>query len=255
MAFELTKVDDHRLKLSGGSITLAPGWQYKSMLLLEGNHLAVLGADGIAISKIHELPTAYKRIAERANYYVALVEQPPAIDLLDKKTFATIRHITFKGSKADDMTIHPTKPITYATSIKATMQANGSFVIVDETSGDVREAPEYLGQWLEVDAAGQRLVAAGMFSRIIGQDLVPMPGGPRPNPVPVPRPGGRPGTMPRTNPGGPMRVVTRRESIEGLLVYDLHDDGSAHPADLAVRRAGRSRGLRMSPDGMRELFS
>ena len=61
------------------------------------------------------------------------------------------------------------------TSIAATLQANGSFVIVDEKSGALRESPNYLGQWIEVDAAGQRLVAAGMFSRVVGQDLVPLP--------------------------------------------------------------------------------
>ncbi len=168
-------MDDHRLRMSAGDAVLTPGLKYQSMLFLQGNHLAVLGADGITISKTHELATTYKRIAERADYYVAPVEKPPAIDLLDKKTLATIRHIACKGGKADDLALHPTQPIRYVTLIAATLQANGSFVIVYEKSGALRESPNYLGQRIEVDAAGQRLVAAGMFSRVVGQDLVPLP--------------------------------------------------------------------------------
>ena len=93
LEWQLTKVDDHRLKMSDGDAVLVPGLQYRSMLLLQGDHLAVLAADGITILRIHKLGTAYKRIAERAEYYVAIAEDPPAIDLLDKKTLATIRRI------------------------------------------------------------------------------------------------------------------------------------------------------------------
>ena len=49
-------------------------------------------------------------------------------------------------------------------------------------------------------------------------------------------------------------MVTRRESIDALLVYELQDDGSPHPADLAVRATGRNTGLRMAPDGVRTTF-
>ena len=53
----------------------------------------MLGADGITIVNVHTLGNAYSRIAERADYYVALLANPPGIDLLDKKTLTTIRHI------------------------------------------------------------------------------------------------------------------------------------------------------------------
>ena len=60
-SWELAKVDDHRLRMSAGDAVLTPGLKYQSMLFLQGNHLAVLGADGITISKTHELATTYKR--------------------------------------------------------------------------------------------------------------------------------------------------------------------------------------------------
>ena len=155
MDWQLTKVDDHRLKMSAGDAVVTPGLNYGSMLLLDGNHLAVLGADGITISKIHELPATYKRIAERADYYVAVVENPPAVDLLDKKTLATIRRIDLKQGRPIDLAIHPTLAISYVTFIAANLQANGRFVIVDEKTGKIRDAENYLGQWIEVDAAGR----------------------------------------------------------------------------------------------------
>ena len=190
--WQLTKVDDHRLKISEGEAVLTPGWRYQSMLFLQGNHLAVLGADGITISKIRELATTYKRIAERADYYVAIVENPPAIDLLNKNTLATIRRINCTRGRPFDLAIHPTQPISYVSVVPAGLQANGAFVIVDEKSGEIRDSQNYLGQWLAVDAAGQRLLAAGTFSRIVGQELLVVPrGGPAtpPRPQPAPRPG------------------------------------------------------------------
>ena len=48
-------------------------------------------------------------------------------------------------------------------------------MIVDEKSGQVRDSQNYLGQWMEIDASGRRLVTAGTFSRIVGQELLTVP--------------------------------------------------------------------------------
>ena len=49
-------------------------------------------------------------------------------------------------------------------------------------------------------------------------------------------------------------MVTVRESVDALLVYDLKDDGTPRPSDLALRASGRNLGLRMAPDGIRATF-
>ncbi len=256
--WQLTKVDDHRLKMSEGEAVLTPGLRYQSMLFLQRNHLAVLAPDGITISKIHELGTVYKRIAERADYYVAIAENPPAIDLLNKKTLATIRRIACDRGRPFDLAIYPTQAISYVSVIAAGQQDRPSFVIVDEKSGTIRDSKNYLGQWLVVDAAGQRLLAAGTFSRVVGSELIVVPRNTPGNPA-VPQPGPRTGIRP--NPAQPprrgssassdVRVVTRRESIDALFVYDLQDDGTPRPEDFAVRSSSPDSGLRMAPDGMR----
>ena len=263
--WQLTEVDDHRLKMPAGDAVLSPGLGYQSMLLLQGDHLAVLGADGMTIRKIHKLGATYKRIAERAEYFVAITGNPPAIDLLDKKTLDKIRRIDCTLGNPVDLAIHPTKPTSYVTLLKMGQQTNGSFVMVDEAGGKLRESKDYLGQWIAVDAAGQRLVTAGCFSRLAGSELLIVPhrgpGRPAPSPpVPaVPRlrpgmpPGQRPGPYqpPRSGSAVDVRVLPRYQAIDAILVYELRDDGVPRPWDFAVSSPAGLCGLRLAPDGMR----
>ena len=126
--------------------------------------MAVLSADGMRIVKTQELNEQYCRIAERNDYYVAITRRPFMVDLLDKKSLATIRRIR-GGKVAADLAIHPTRPVSYVTVLLDSDSHNGAFVVVDETTGEVHASrgQTYLGRWVEVDAAGHRLVAAGQY--------------------------------------------------------------------------------------------
>jgi hypothetical protein len=81
------KPESHPLELPSGEYSLVPGLKCQSMLLLQGDQLTELGPDGITPQNTIALPKRYVRIAERADYWVAVSEKPFTVDLLQKETF------------------------------------------------------------------------------------------------------------------------------------------------------------------------
>ena len=76
---------------------------------------------------------------------MAISPSSAAIDLLDKKTLATIRRIRCGQAVPIDLAIHPTQPISYVAVRTGRAGANPSFLIVDEKNGSVRGSREYFG--------------------------------------------------------------------------------------------------------------
>ena len=171
---------------------------------------------------------------------------------LDKKTLATIRRINCTRGKPVDLAIHPARPLSYVTIVQEGQQGNGSFVVVDEQSGEFRDAKEYLGQSIEIDAAGQRLVTAGTFNHLAGSELLIVPrrgpGLPPPSPaVPHPGPGGPPlpysTPSPHRSPHGGQTVDVRVARATGRSTpywsTAWRTTGHLQRWDLAVRAGGR----------------
>jgi S1-C subfamily serine protease len=271
--WELTKVDEHRLGISDGDTLITPGLRHNSMLLLQGNHLAVLAADGVTIVGMHKLETRYLCISEREEYYVALSQQPPAIDLLNKNKLEIIRRIPLERGEPLGLVLHPTRPISYVVINRPHEDIRGVFWVVDEESDDIHLSKKYLGSWLAVDVAGQRLVAMASLSQVVGASLMlmprpgamgppvvpqPMPGNPYPrNPMPrQPMPGPIVPRNPVPMPRGPsrsvdVRVVPQVGLFNALLVYDLDDNGLPHPSHISWYGSGNGKGFRMALDGLR----
>lgn len=272
--WRISKADDHRLRIPKGDIVLSPGLHYKSMLLLQGEHLALLAPNGVAILKTQSLMAAYGRIAERPDYYVAIASNPPVIDLLEKTTMLTIRRIPYESNEPDektviegnvttttrrlsgergrpvDLAIHPTRPISYVAVLPMGKSTNGFFVVVDEKSGDIRESKEYIGRWLGIDAAGQRLVTAALDQGTSGPKIMYMP---RPGAAPSRGPVYFRGVPVPLTPGvpGPIPGLTVHWSKDLVAVYELTDDGTPILSDASVRDSGNNAGLWMAPDGLR----
>lgn len=179
--WKLTQVDDHRLVASQWNFTLTPGLRHESMLLLQGAHLAVLSADGMRIVREHAFGRKYGRIAERAEYYVATSGGATSLlDLLDKKTLATIRSISLGREFPTSLAIHPTRPVSYVTIQPHRKGGPPLFVMVNETNGDIRRSDRNLGEQLVVDAAGHRLVSSVQYDMLVydlEDDGTPQPWG------------------------------------------------------------------------------
>lgn len=252
--WKLTKVNDHRLEWSGEEAVLVPGLNYQSMLALQGDRLSRLSADGMTIIKTHKLAKAYRRIGERPEYYVALAAEPPALDLLDKKTLRPIRHIECGSGLAEDLALHPTRPLCYATVRQAESSFESQFLVVDEPSGDIRRSDDFFGHWIAVDACGARLLTVGSVGGRAGSNVIvtPRPGVPAP-PMP-PRPGRwGAGQIPYYGNGQSLQIQVLPaywwRSV--LALYELADDGTPFPSAALVLEPVDRLGLRVASDGLR----
>src|SRR5688572_22430683 len=99
---------------------LAHGWRGESVLLLFGNSLRVLSADGVRVVRECLLPKPYARVRERKLYYVALDET--SVDLLEKvapqgQPLRVQRSIAIKPAPDGvyDLLLHPVDARSFAT--------------------------------------------------------------------------------------------------------------------------------------------
>jgi S1-C subfamily serine protease/WD40 repeat protein len=138
------------------------------ILLLQGASLSLLDADGRAVTHATLLPVAYRKILDRPEYYVALLGN--GIDLLDRRTFAVIRHVELGGivgaGGTRDLALHPTEPRCYVSVADGeAMLAGGAdaevprVAEIDERTGAVQYLRHVYGERLRVDAAGRQLAA------------------------------------------------------------------------------------------------
>ena len=206
----------------------------------------MLSADGMTVLKVHELQDPYTQIAERADYYVAICLDQSTVDLLDKKTLHPLCRIPVTNRRTISFVIHPTLPVTYVAFLPVSTgrDTDGFFGTLDEKSRQFHDSPSNLGQWLQIDASGQRLVSAGHFSHKAGEKLsiVPAPGF-RPGPW-GPLPGGG-------NRSIGVRLTPQLTFADAIFVYDLAEDGMPILSGHSIRPLANWWGLRMAPDGLR----
>jgi hypothetical protein len=153
------KVDKlYSLPFASEKLHVANGADGQSLLLLDGRKVSRLVGDGIAVSETWDLPVACERIAERPNYFVALSDEKKALLFIDKKTKQIDRVVQMDYFRRHDIALHPTKPWVY---VSASVSRGGdlmdSFMIVDETTGDVQEPEGLAGTWLAASRDGKSL--------------------------------------------------------------------------------------------------
>jgi serine protease Do len=230
---DLSKVDRFdRLDLEIDQLAISRGSDGKSLLLLQGDSLRILGPNGISVQHQHTLPERYHDIRDRENVYVALSKAPPAVDVFDKKTLRRIAHhaVQPKDLRVMDITgfaIHPTQPTTYL-AIKHDIELPRYMVIlVNERTGKI-EAPGILGTFVEVDPQGKALYTGykDIYER---------------------------GRQFHINPDWRLIEIPQYGNVDMLISWDI-SRGAPKMKQLVREAGGNGSGLRLSPDGQRITY-
>ncbi len=212
---------------------LTPGRDGQSLLLLQGNRLRRLGADGLSVTEEWTLADRYRWIAERADNWIALRENPYRLDIIDKRRTRVTDQISIAPAgiqvmDVHDLVIHPRERITYI-AIKHDIQLpRYRVLIVNETTGGMAAPDHLLGKYLAIDPAGRYLYAA--YSDIYER-----------------------GATFHISPDWQITITPKYGNIDWLLSYNL--SGRSATFRQAIEEAGgNSRGLRISPDGERLTY-
>jgi hypothetical protein len=222
---DLAKVDAlHRLPLSGGRYHLVPGLGGRSMLLLDGDSLRRLDADGVTVRETLKLPAKYTLVGEREAYFVAVSDDKQSLDLLDKRTLAVTRSVQMIYPARWDLALHPWDPVSYVTVEKGTAGARDAVLVVDERTGDVLEPPDFVGRWVKVAPDGRTAYTGYKEAYRRGSQLL-------------------------VNPGG-IDVVPTYGIIDVLYVWDLAG-GRPRCARMKWAAGLNGCGIALSPDGRR----
>jgi S1-C subfamily serine protease len=225
---EVTKADGGRLALPGGDCLWAPGQGYRSMLVLHADRLAILGPDGISISKQVKLPKAYSHIAERAGIYVALAVEPKAVEVIDKKTLKVVKSLKLSCTEFSDLALHPSRPISYVAMKDLGKHPTYQFIVFDEKSGEGHEGEDYVGTWIRPDPKGRFLMVGYRDIYEKGSRLL-------------------------VNPDR-VDVVPEYGDISWLIRYSLNAEGLPAESEIKQKAGGNAQGIRLSKDGRRVTF-
>jgi hypothetical protein len=230
----LDKVDEYtRLPLEPDHYYLAPGLNYESLLLLQGETLQQLGADGITVKTEHTLPGRYRQIAEREESWVALSKEPPAVDIINKQSLKVTKRIAIAPRGVQvmdviDLALHPRKKTCYVTIKHDVQPPRYRVVVVNEGTGSVSAPDTLIGTWVVVDSAGNWLYTGyrDIYER---------------------------GSRFHLNPGWQIVEVPQYGGIDWLMAYSLR--GSQPALKHVVPKAGgNGNGIRLSPDGKRLVY-
>ena len=225
---DLVKVDPSRLEIPDGAFDIVPGLQYRTLLLLQGDKLVVLGGDGVTINSNSRLPKSYAVIAERRDYYVACANEPKVLDLVDKKTLAVKKSFRFSHHGVTDLALHPTRPYSYVAFKAGFSVPRYRFIVYNEQTGEGRESDDLVGKWLEVDPKGEFLIAG--YSDIYEK-----------------------GSRLLVNPRH-VHVVPEYGSIDWLIRYELPRDAMPVQDEVKEKAGGNGKGIRMSRDAKRVTY-
>lgn len=145
-------------------LDLAPLADGSGILLLNGERLRILDADGLKETGSFSLPAVYKRIFARQDYFVALGDQ--AVDLLDPHDGHLLEHWPLPGRKTQSLVLNPATPLCYVTVTSADPEDEDdeeessdtcAVLCLDEKTGQARTMPGLCGQGLAIDPRGERL--------------------------------------------------------------------------------------------------
>ena len=222
------EVPKDAVTLAEGGYQMLPGIDGRSLLLLQGEQLRILGPDGGSVRRTLALGKKYTHIAERDNYYVALAQSPTSYDIIDKKTLKARITKAFSCVECTDLALHPTKPISYVAIKQGFKLPRYRFLLFDETSGTGREAEDLIGKWLAIDPGGKWLLAA--YSDIYKE-----------------------GSRLLVNPDR-VHVVPEYGNIDWLIRYRIGRSGIPIAEEKKQKAGGNSTGLRLSRDGARVTY-
>lgn len=150
-----------RYLLGTEPVYLTYGHDYRSLLMLHGDQLRVLGAHGLHVVQEHRLEFPLKEIHERPDYYVGLSGQD--IVLLNKNTLAVEKRITLADIKVNSLAINPAQPECFATVEKGgteSVLARYRVARIDERLGIYALEPDVVAKHVAIDPSGSRLYAA-----------------------------------------------------------------------------------------------
>lgn len=222
---------DH-LDLDVDTLAISRSSDGKSLLVLQGDKLRVLGANGITVAHEQALPLRYHDIKDRGNVYVALSHAPPALDVFDKQTGKRLEHHLLEPKdlrilEITDFAIHPTRPESYI-AIKFGIELPRYMVIcVNERTGHI-DVPGILGTYVEIDPQGQYLYTGY-------KDLYQQ------------------GSRFHINPNWQLLEIPQYGNVDMLISWKL-DRGSPRIREVIRQAGGNGSGIRLSPDGTRLTY-
>ena len=222
---DVVKAGEDRLQLPSADFAWVPGLGCRSMLLLHGDRLTVLGADGFTIAQTLTLPKRYTHIAERADSYVALAADPKSVDVIDKKTLKVRKSMKLNCQQFTDLALHPRKPISYVALRDLARNPDAQFVVFNEESGEGHESDDFVGTWIKADPKGRFLIVGYKDIYDEGSRLL-------------------------VNPGR-IDVVPEYGDICWLIRYSLDDEGMPTVKEIKQHAGGNGQGIRFSRDGRR----
>jgi hypothetical protein len=127
------------------------------VLLLDETSLSFLDADGLAVTRRATLPAVYRKLVERRNHWLALSDK--AVDLLDKNTFAVLRHVPVDAERVLDLAPHPSRPLSYltrTTHVEPFLTEVSTAIELDETAGTLRPVLGVYASEIVIDPSGTR---------------------------------------------------------------------------------------------------
>ncbi len=227
-----------RLAMDVDHYQFASSPNYRSLLLLQGDRLRVLGPDGLSVVHEKKLPQRYLQIGARhgtdgADTYVGLSKEPQQLDLIDGKTGKLRKSIPIQKSglrvlEVVDIAVHPSRAITYV-SIKHDIELpRYRILVVDEATGKIEAPADAIGTWIKVDPTGQTLYAAY-------RDLYPK------------------GTRFHMNPGWNLISSPEYGNVDWLISFDL-SGLKLKFKQLVPAAGGNGSGIVLSADGKRITY-
>lgn len=227
-----------RLTLEFDHYQLLASPDYKSLMLLQGDWLRVLQPDGIKVARESKLQSRYMRIDVRPgrsgdDTIVALLNNPPQLDLMDGKTGRVRKSIPIQ--KADlrvlevvDYAVHPQRPVTYVTVKHDIELPRYRILIVDELTGKIESPDDAIATWVKVDSTGQYLYAGyrDLYSK---------------------------GVKFHMNPGWNLISTPQYGNIDWLLTFEIRGQKLKFMG-LVPEAGGNGNGIVLSPDGKRITY-
>ncbi len=224
----LSKIDSlYQLPLASGSAHIVPGFDRKSLLVVEGDKLRRVTGGGIVVKEELTLPARYERLFEREDYFVGLSDEKKALHVIDKKTMKVRRSIKMDYQARTDLAPHPTKAVCYVCVVTGGEGPPARILIVEEDTGDVLEPAGLYGSWAVVSPDGRELYAGYREIYQKGARLL-------------------------INPDR-VHVVPEYGTFDALMVYDITRDKPVLRR-LKEEPGGNGSGIVLSPDGKRLTY-
>ncbi len=221
------KIDNSNLQLPGPIDSITRGLDGR-LLLLVGDRLAIIEANGVALKETSILVTKFVKIRERKKYFVAISNEPKAIFLIDKQSFKITKSRTLSFEKLTDLVLHPTLPMSYVTGKSGKDAPRYRFIAFDEAKWEGYEDNQWIGNWLAIDPHGEFIVTG--FS-----DYLPRK------------------TQLSLNKDK-WKIVPRPGILDWLVRYKIDKKGIPEFSEVKTAAGEKGNGIRMSSDGKRITF-